>query len=168
MTAHDQSEPPVLNLHQGFEVYPMPMIAGMATPDVNALAQWYQIALGFGVMFKAPERDGQPTVVHLRRMKYQDVLIWPRQPGTATSGVGTWSLCFQAGEDVDHLAARAAAVPVFGQVRVEPAADTPWNTRQVRISDPDGRLLVFSQPRFDPELTRRMRGEFEADRDRGS
>jgi uncharacterized glyoxalase superfamily protein PhnB len=167
MTILDQSEPQVFNMHNGFEIYPMPMFAGMETPDVNVLVQWYQAALGFGIVFKAPGREGQPMLVHLRRRKYQDVLIRPTQPGSETIEVGGWSLCFQSGEDVDQLAVRAAAVPVIGKVRVEPAEDTPWNTRQVRIIDPDGRHLLFSHPRFDPELTKRMARLFEADRAAG-
>ena len=169
MTTHDQSEPPVFQVHNGFEVYPMPMFAAMETPDVDALAQWYQDALGFGIMFRSPGSGAQPMVVHLRRRKYQDVLIVPVPPGSIRPEVGgRWSLCLQAGENVDQFAMRAAAVPAIGKVRIEPVADTPWNTRQVRIFDPDGRLLVFSQPRFDPELTQRWRQAFEADKGTGS
>lgn len=169
MTTCDQSEPPVSHVHHGFEVYPMPMFAAMETADVDALAQWYQDALGFGIMFKMPCPGGQPTLVHLRRRKYQDVLIRPAQPGSAIPEVGSgWSLCLQAGEDVDQLVARAAALRAIGKSRIEPPTDTPWNTRQVRILDPDGRLLVFSQPRCVPELTQRWREAFEADRVRGS
>jgi uncharacterized glyoxalase superfamily protein PhnB len=163
MTTTDQSEPPVFPMHNGFEVYPMPMFAALETADINTLAEWYQAALGFGIMFKAADRDGRPMVVHLRRRKYQDVLIRPVGPGSPTTEVGSWSLCFQAGEDVDELAARAAAAPAAGKARVEAVADTPWNTRQVRIIDPDGRVLVFSHPRFDAELTKRMQQHFEAD-----
>ncbi len=164
MTTRDQSEPPVFQVHNGFEVYPMPMFAAMETADVNALARWYQDALGFGIMFKAPGPDDQPMVVHLRRRKYQDVLVRPAPPGCVIREVGSWSLCLQAGEDVDQLARRAAAVPAIGKARIDPVTDTPWNTRQVPIVDPDGRLLVFSQPRFDVELTRRWRQALEADR----
>jgi hypothetical protein len=163
MTTLDQSEPPVFNTHKGFEVYPMPMFAVMETADVNALAQWYQEALGFGIMCKMPSAGAEPAFVHLRRRKYQDVLVRAAQPGSATTEMPGWSLCFQAGEDVDQLAARAAAVPVIGKARLEPVVDTPWNTREVCIVDPDGRLLVFTQPRFDPALTERMRREFAAD-----
>jgi hypothetical protein len=168
MTTADQSEPPVFQTHNGFEVYPMPMFATMETVDVNILAGWYQAALGFGVMFKAPDWDGQPIMVHLRRRKYQDVLIRPVRSGSEITEVGGWSLCFQAGDDVDQLAARAAAVPALGKARVEAAVDTSWNTRHVRIIDPDGRALVFTQLRFDPELTKRVRQQFEADRVTGT
>jgi hypothetical protein len=168
MTSFDQSEPPVFDTHKGFEVYPMPMFAAMETTDVDALTRWYQAALGFGIMFTMPAARGQPALVHLRRRKYQDVLVRPVQARSSATETRSWSLCFQAGEDVDQLAGRAAAVPAVGQSCVEPLVDTPWNTRQVRIVDPDGRLLVFSQPRFDPALTERMQREFSADRAAGS
>lgn len=164
MTPPDQSEPPVLNLHRGFEVYPMPVFAALETPDIHALAGWYQTALGFVAMFTMPGPDDVPLLIHLRRRKYQDLLIRPC-PAAVPEG-GGWSLCFQAGEDVDQLATRAAATPPVGRSQVGAATDTPWNTRQVRVTDPDGRILVFSQPRFDPELTERMRRYFEADKAR--
>ena len=161
MTVPDQSEPPVFKLHNGFEVYPMPMFVTLETADVNAVAQWYQAALGFGVMFKAPEIGGQPMLVHLRRRKYQDVLIRPATAGRNLGEISGLSICFQAGEEIDQLAARAGAAPAIGKVRVDPPMDTPWNTRELRIIDPDGRLLAFSHPRFDPEATERMRRMFE-------
>jgi hypothetical protein len=161
MTLPDQSEPPVLGTHRGFEVYPMPMFAAMETADVNALVQWYQAALGFAVMFRTPVA-GEPVLVHLRRRKYQDVLVGPARAGRAPEP-GGWTLCLQAGEDVDQLATHAAAVPVTGKAQVEHPEDTPWNTRQLRIVDPDGRVVVLSQPRFDPELTERIRRNLAAD-----
>jgi hypothetical protein len=162
MTVPDQSEPPVFKLHNGFEVYPMPMFVTFETTDVNAVAQWYQAALGFGLMFKAPDIGGQPMLVHLRRRKYQDVLIRPAAPARSFDAASGLSICFQAGEEIGQLAARAAAAPAIGKVRIDLPADTPWNTRELRILDPDGRLLVFSHPRFDPKASERVRRMFEA------
>jgi uncharacterized glyoxalase superfamily protein PhnB len=160
MTTLNQNDPRASGRREGFEVYPMPMFAALETADVDALSQWYQQALGFAEMFRMPPA-GKPQVVHLRRMKYQDVLIRPAAAAVDAAACG-WSLCLQAGGDVDQFAAHAASVPAIGRVRVEPVADTPWNTRQVRIADPDGRMLVFTQPRFDPEQLRRMQQEFPA------
>src|SRR5262245_64729816 len=70
-------EPPTLTEFQGWEIYPMPMFATIAVHDVAATTAWYEAALGFGVVFKAPSPDGQPMLVHLRRRKYQDLLIVP-------------------------------------------------------------------------------------------
>src|SRR5438477_9859595 len=61
----------------GYEVYPMPFFATLECGDVNATAAWYRDALGFGIMFAGPEIGGQPSLVHLRRKKYQDVLLRP-------------------------------------------------------------------------------------------
>lgn len=166
MTAHDPSEPPVLGSHRGFEVYPMPVFAGLETADVDALIEWYRAVLGFAPMFRMPPA-GQAVLVHLRRRKYQDILVRPRAPGSPAPWPGGWSLCLDAGEDVDELARRAATVPLSGQARIEPPVNTPWNTRQLRITDPEGRLLVLSQPRFDPELTENMLRHFAADRESG-
>lgn len=163
MTTPDPSEPPVLGTHRGFEVYPMPVFAALETADVAALVQWYEAALSFAVMFRTPV-CGEPVLVHLRRRKYQDLLVRRAAPGTVATGSGGWSLCLQADEDVDPLAARAAAVPLMGQACIGQPVDTPWNTRQFQVTDPDGRRLVLSQPRFDPELTERWRSEFSADR----
>jgi hypothetical protein len=167
MSIPDQSEPHVFGTHNGFEVYPMPMFAVMETADVNALSRWYQAALGFAVMFKAPEVGGQPMLVHLRRRKYQDVLVRPAAPGRILGGADGLSIAFQAGEDIDQLAAHAAAVAALGKAHVGAPADMPWNTREVRIVDPDGRILVLTHPRFDPELTDRMKRMFEADQGKG-
>ncbi len=151
-----QSDPPVVGKHNGFEVYPMPMFATMETADVNALVQWYRAALDFRIVFKMPNTNGQPSLVHLRRRKYQDVLVVPAERRSDMPGFGAASLCLQADENVDRLAARAAAVPAVGRVRVERVVDTPWNTRQVRIMDPEGRRLVFTQPRLEPESTEKV------------
>lgn len=166
MTTHDLSEPPVLGSHRGYPIYPMPLFAVLETGDVQALTQWYRAALGFAVLFTAAP-TGAPLLVHLRRRKYQDLLVRPCPPGAPAAGSGAWSLWLDAGEDVDALAQRAAAVPATGQVSIEAPVDTPWNTRQLRVTDPDGRVLVLSQPRFDPELTARMRRELAADLESG-
>jgi uncharacterized glyoxalase superfamily protein PhnB len=164
MAIPDQTEPPVLGTHRGFEVYPMPLFATLETADVDALARWYEMTLGFAAMFTLQD-GGQTVLVHLRRRKYQDILVRRAGPGNAPADPGGWTLCLQAGEDVDPLAARAAAVPALGQACIGSPVDTPWNTREMRVVDPDGRQLVLSQPRFDPALTERMRRVFAADQE---
>ncbi|HTE39234.1 MAG TPA: VOC family protein, partial [Steroidobacteraceae bacterium] len=135
----DQTEPPVVGTHNGFEIYPMPMFATMQTRDVNALSQWYQAALGFAVMFEGPEIDGQPVLIHLRRRKYQDVLLkLAHSTGPAPQMTGL-SIYFQAGESVDAIATRAAAITAPGIAAVQSPTNTHWSTREVQITDPDGR-----------------------------
>ena len=69
----ERGEPVRLGEYNGFEVYPMPMFATLAAEDPSALAAWYEEALGFVSMFAGP-------VIHLRRAKYQDLLVVRAEP----------------------------------------------------------------------------------------
>lgn len=155
----DPSEPQVLTQHNGFEIYPMPMFALLQSPDVEPLAAWYQAALGFAVVFRAAHPDGRVAMVHLRRHKYQDILIVPALAVRGTSAAAGEALCLQCGETVEQLAERAAALTPHGQSAVQAPQDTPWNTRQVRLIDPEGRRLVFSEPRIDLRPTPQWSGK---------
>lgn len=151
------SEPPRLGTYNGFEIYPMPMFATLTVADPSALAAWYERALGFGTMFAGP-------LIHLRRNKYQDLLI-VRGPAPETAGGGL-VLSFSLDEDIEALAARARAAPALDHSSVEGPIDTPWNTRDLRVTDPAGHRLVFTARRAepDPEISRRWQESFEAGR----
>lgn len=148
------SEPAHLGTYNGFEIYPMPMFATLGSEDPPALAAWYERALGFSAMFAGP-------VLHLRRRKYQDLLIVAGAPagGVAPSPI----LSFNADGEIDELAARAHAAPPQGRSSVEGPIDTPWNTRDLRVTDPAGHRLVFTARREvpDPEISRRWQEAFE-------
>jgi uncharacterized glyoxalase superfamily protein PhnB len=163
MTTHDdRAEPPSLGEFGGFEIYPMPMFATLAVADVSGVAAWYATALGFGTVFQAPGGDGQPPLVHLRRRKYQDLLLVPAASDHAPAGHLT--LSFSVDSDLDALAAQAHAAARHGQSAVIGPVDTPWNTRDLRVTDPVGTRLVFTarNPNPDPEQMARMKAMFEA------
>ncbi len=124
-------DPPVVGEHEGYDVYPMPTFVRFAVPDTERTAQWYVDALGFGVMFVGPEINGQPMMIHLRRRKYQDVLL---VAGPPEGGAINWD----ATGELDALATRAMAVSPHDGVR-----ETPWGTTELHISDPHGHRLVF-------------------------
>ena len=89
-------------------------------------------------------------VIHLRRHKYQDILVVPASadvPGT----FGGPRLTFNADGEVDALATRAASVAACGRSAVHAPIDTPWNTREVTIIDPAGHVLVFTSRREHPD-----------------
>jgi len=161
----DTREPPTLDTFNEFEVYPMPMFATLSVADVAAVARWYGEALGFRTMFAGPAIGGQPSMVHLRRNKYQDILLVPSRPGTGAAAPSTLTLSFSA-DEVDTLAARARAVPAVGSSVVPEPVDTPWNTRDLRVSDPAGHVLIFTarQANPDPEQVKRMQAMFDAAR----
>ena len=140
-----QEDPELLGQHEGWDVYPMPVFVTINTPDVSRMASWFRDALGFGVMFVGPDSGDGPTMVHLRRMKYQDVLIAAGLEHNIDRD-RSLTVTFQAMTDteVDLLAEQAA-----GHGDVEGPYDTPWNTREVTVIDPDGHHFVFTGRRTD-------------------
>jgi uncharacterized glyoxalase superfamily protein PhnB len=155
----DTNEPPTLKMFQGHEIYPMPMFPTIAVTDVAAVSGWYQAALGFAVVFAAPGG----AMVHLRLRKYQDVLIVPLREGTATAAASL-SITFNADGEIDALAARARAAAALGASSVIGPVATPWNTLDLRVTDPVGHRLVFTARNAnpDPEQAARMKALFDA------
>lgn len=149
MSDINRQEPPTFGEHNGFEVYPMPFFVTLVAEDPAALAGWYERTLGFGTMFAGP-------VIHLRRRRYQDVLVVPSGPGR-TPTTGGPALTFDTAEsELDALAARTGVAPQA----------TPWNTRELRVADPAGHRLVFSarSENPDPEVHAKWQAMFDAQR----
>jgi len=151
----DTGEPPTLTTFQGHEIYPMPMFATLSVADVAAVSGWYQAALGFTVVFAAQ----RGAMVHLRRRKYQDILI---VPGGAAAPASL-TVTFNVDGEIDAFAARALQAAPLGMSSVSAPAATPWNTLDVRVTDPAGHRLVFTarNPNPDPEKAARLRTMFE-------
>src|SRR5438132_972220 len=63
------------------DIYPMPAFAQLQVADLDRATRWYTNILGFRVIFAMPGHDGSPQLIHLRRSRYQDLLlVRPRQP----------------------------------------------------------------------------------------
>lgn len=130
------------------EIYPMPLFPTLIVNDVKASSSFYQNGLGFKHIFSMPGPDGEPSLVHLRWVKYADVLLTRPRDGKEIpepKGAGI-SLNFNMLEhfngDMDAFAkhARESGAPVTGPV------DQPWNVREVTVIDPDGYKLIFTMP----------------------
>ncbi len=162
MSTH--TDPPTLGQFNEFEVYPMPMFATLSVADIAAVERWYQDALGFKTMFAGPSIGGKPSMVHLRRNRYQDLLIVAAR-ATGASSPTTLTLSFSC-DEVDTLASRARSVPAVGLSVVNDPIDTPWNTRDLRVTDPAGHVLIFTarQANPDPERVKQMQAMFDAAR----
>jgi uncharacterized glyoxalase superfamily protein PhnB len=160
MNRQSNAEPPVLGEHGGYEVYPMPVFVRLETADMAATLAWYRDALGFGVMFEIPGPGGAPSFAHIRRKKYQDLLLSPARGSESAADAGL-AISFDAEGEVDALWARLSGMAAVGRSQVEAPAATPWNTRELKVSDPDGRRLVFHERANDPEASARMRAMFE-------
>ena len=120
------------------DIYPMPAFVTFAVADLERAVDWYVNGLDFIDLFRLP------GLAHLRRWRYQDILVRVGDgSGTAPAGEWTYSVMAEV-EDLDALAERARA---HGGGHVDGPSDTPWNTRDVRATDPDGYTVVYTARR---------------------
>jgi catechol 2,3-dioxygenase-like lactoylglutathione lyase family enzyme len=150
-------------------IYVMPAFATLTVSDLAASRRWYVEGLGFAVLAEVPGPSGGVTLIHLRRWRYQDLLLVPVVPGSSTDGSGSTNtlpargirLTYTAhGVDLDALVVQARAIgSTVGGVVDGPSA-TPWNTLDVLARDPDGYEVVFTSTlpvdAQDPEFAGRM------------
>jgi catechol 2,3-dioxygenase-like lactoylglutathione lyase family enzyme len=130
------------------EIYPMPSFPTLIVSDMEASSHFYQNALGFKHIFTMPGPDGKPGLVHLRWVKYADLLITRPRDGKeliGPKGIGI-SLNFNMLEHFDgDMDAFANYVREHGANVMGPI-DQPWNVREVTVLDPDGYRLIFTMP----------------------
>ena len=130
------------------DIYVMPLFPMLIVKDLEASSSFYQNALGFKHIFTMPGPDGQPSIAHLRWVKYADVLLTNSRGGeelTGPKGVGislNFAMFDRFDGDIDGFAnhARENGANVVGPV------DQPWNVREVSVLDPDGYRLIFTVP----------------------
>lgn len=123
-------------------IYPMPMFATFLVADVEASATFYQ-HVGFVRLATVAAPDGTPAVIHLRRCRYQDLLL---VPGTATTGSVTVSFA-AAGQDLTNLAASLRTLDLRAPATIAGPTDTLWFTTDLTIDDPDGNRIILTAPR---------------------
>jgi uncharacterized glyoxalase superfamily protein PhnB len=150
------------------DIYPMPSFPMLVVSDLGASADFYQDGLGFKHIFTMPGPGGQPALVHLRWVKYADLLIAKPRDGkelAGPKGVGislNFNLLDRFVGDIETFAeqARKKGADVTGPVT------QPWNVREVTVIDPDGYRLVFTVPvniglGFDKVIERAINGKVE-------
>jgi catechol 2,3-dioxygenase-like lactoylglutathione lyase family enzyme len=146
---------PVIDL----SIYVMPSFATLTVSDLDRSGRWYVEGLGFALLASVPGPSGEVALIHLRRWRYQDLLLVPaRHPLPQPAAERGIRLTFSAhGKDLDALVASARAT---GGGSVEGPTATPWNTLDVLARDPDGYEVVFTStlpPHLhDPAFASRM------------
>jgi hypothetical protein len=88
-----------------------------------------------------PGPGGRTALVHLRRQRYQDILLVPAQ--AAASGTGRITMA--AGGD--DLRLRAEDLAAAGGGTVAGPSPTPWRSDDLTLTDPDGNVVVLTEPR---------------------
>jgi catechol 2,3-dioxygenase-like lactoylglutathione lyase family enzyme len=132
------------------DIYPMPAFVTLVVADVDRTVDWYVNGLDFIALFTMPGPDGKLGLVHLRRWRYQDILVRPGDDPPA----GGWTISISAlAEQLDGLVERAKA---HGGGTVDGPTDTPWNTRDVTTVDPDGYTVVYTARRPEGERDERF------------
>lgn len=122
------------------DIYPMPAFVKFEAADLPATTRWYEAA-GFVVLAAMPGPGGSTALVHLRRQRYQDILLVPARGVPA----GTGRVTMAAGGD--DLRQRAADLAAAGGGTAEGPAPTPWRSDDLTLTDPDGNVVVLTEPR---------------------
>ena len=132
------------------EIYPMPAFPTLSVSNLAVSKQFYVDGLGFQVIFSMPPDGGPAVLEHLRWTRYADLLLEQRPESEGEEDrVGRGArvrLNFSAalaGRTCADIAERARA---HGGGTVRGPIERPYNAREVMVTDPDGFVLVFSEP----------------------
>lgn len=127
------------------DIYPMPAFVSLDVHDVRVAARWFTEALDFIELFAMPPGDN-PALIHLRRWRYQDILL-RRTDENAEVGRGVQLSIAAEYDELDRLAERARSVA--GTTVIGPA-DTAWNSRDLSVTSPEGLHIVYTARRPEP------------------
>ena len=137
------------------DAYVMPSFPVLAVEDLDGCIEWYQKVLGFRRVFTYRSADGNPEMVHLRWCRYADVLLvrgHTRQGVPRGVGVTLYFNVDMERSGIDEFARRVATAD--RDVCICGPDETPWNSREVTIRDPNGYVLKFGQmSRQDVDMT---------------
>ncbi|MEW1957036.1 VOC family protein [Kineococcus sp. NPDC059986] len=138
--ALDADPPPVEE-----RVYGMPMFPTLPTADLAASVEFWVRGLGFVDFFTIPGR-----LTHLRRWRFQDVLLVPGEPPT-TPPPGTLSVACVLRQLDEAVAACEALRPgcTTGPER------RPWNSVEAQVVTPENaRVVLTAALPLDPDAAR--------------
>lgn len=118
------------------DIYPMPAFLTITVADLERSVAWYTRGLDF------VELARMPHLVHLRRFRTQDILLFPLRPGAAIDPGSGWSFSLRGGPALRALGERLTA---FRAESTSGVQRMPWNVDEMRCTDPDGYSIVFSE-----------------------
>lgn len=122
------------------DIYGMPAFVTLPTSDMTASRSWYA-SLGFVELAVMPPGADAPTLVHLRRYRYQDILLAPTEGPVRAGDART---AFTHTGPLDELDDIAAAARDHGGGHVEGPHQTAWYSVDLVAHDPDGHVVVLT------------------------
>lgn len=129
------------------DIYGMPAFATLTVSDLAASRAWYA-SLGFVELAVMPPGQAEPYLVHLRRYRYQDLLLVPGEPDLVGGDAARISFAHTGPlEELDDVAGRLSDL---GVGRVDGPARTPWYAIELVAHDPDGHVVVLTARSDDP------------------
>lgn len=138
-TGHQDIEVPTPEVDR--EIYVMPAFTTLSVTELGQATRWYR-HLGFEVL--AEMGDGPGRLVHLRRYRYQDLLLVLRGPAEdAPTGARSWTSFSHTGP-LEELEAMAAALRTDGTGSVKGPEAMPWHAIELRATDADGHTVVLT------------------------
>ncbi|MFF2082543.1 VOC family protein [Nocardia sp. NPDC058176] len=123
-------------------IYGMPMFVTVPTADLAVSTRFWVEALGFFDLFSVPDH-----VTHLRRWTFQDVLLVPGTPASATAALTVSFSCVL--DEIDTIAATCE--------RLAPGSTTgprvmPWNSMELEVRTPENTRVIMTAARpYDPD-----------------
>ncbi|TKS96124.1 VOC family protein [Streptomyces lasalocidi] len=124
-------------------IYGMPSFSTLQVRDLDIAVRWYTEGLGMHLLATMGNReDGTTALVHLRRWRYQDLLLVPAADLVEYGSGLTLSMAANLRE-LDELAAQARRI---GLGQVLGPEQTAWGTTDLRTTDPDGHTVIFTAP----------------------
>src|SRR5690348_16006267 len=111
------------------EIYPMPMFVTLPVRDLVASTTRYEAA-GFAVLATLPGPSGPASLVHLRRLRFQDLLLVPGNP------VPGPRITFAAGEEDLHERAEVLAAALMDDAQDTPDGEQAPDADLRRVAGP--------------------------------
>lgn len=124
------------------EIYAMPAFVTFEVGDLDDARTWYE-ALGFVLLAELGAGPGR--LLHMRRYRYQDVLLVTARPADApgTRGVGARTSFAHTGP-LGQLDEVADALRELGRGSVRGPERTPWHAVELEATDADGHRVVLT------------------------
>lgn len=118
------------------EFYQMPFFNKILVRDIEKAEKWYKHTLGFRSVFKFRHEDNEVIMNHLRKEKYQDIMLI--QSDDFTSGNGCYINILV--DDIETIASSISEKYIL-----KPLDQMPWNAMEITIVDPDGYQITLTK-----------------------